>query len=389
MKFETLFSSWKTFRHAMGENDEDAAFQAYSVFEDACDTVAGDGRLDEAVNEALARMPIEDAGDFYSDLLSFASECDLDAMANDEPASVNARVFGIPAMGEFGALGRLHGNSALVKCARGSGLADKQDVVVLVGALPMDAAARTSPQAIWNLAREGAHVLSQVHHSDFDHSQVHDLRNFLAVLPDAEDEQSGGLGDFDDHEMGQDGLDDLVADDDGEENRALVIDETTVGSALLVGIRVHIALREEMESDTIAEDPLDDPSEDALLEWERQATAAMETSPLCAVMLPMPWRDSVVQSMAASAESQILLQGQYAIETVEKMTIKATNDGVVLTGYTEDGDLLGQYTVPTDVSFWAMTELVAQFQGQGMDVELLPSTKIDLATMSSPGRMLN
>lgn len=375
--FETLFSSWKTFRHAVTKGDEDAAFEAYSVFEDTCETVATEGRLDDAVRASLERMEIEDAGEFYSDLLSFASECDLEAMANNEPASVNARVFGIPAMGEFHSLGQLHANVDLVKSVRSSGMVRNEDIVVLVGTLPMDAAARTSPQAVWNLAQQGAHVLAQVHHSDFDHSQVHDLRNLIAVLPDGNDEVDEGEADNEhDEHLDSDSLE-------------MVVDETTVGSGLLVGIRVHISLREEMESDEPFADPLDDPGEDEVLRWEHLATQAMEDAPLCAVMVPLPWRDSLVQSMSTSVESQILIGSGDSGARLDRLTIAAGDDGVVMTGYTEEGMLLGQYRVPTDVSFWALPEIIAQFQGQGMDVELLASTHVDLASMPSPSRMLN
>lgn len=354
--FQPLFSTWRTFRQlASGSADEDLAYQAYSDFEDQCEAVAQGGLLDEACAQALEEMSVEDAGDFHSDLLNFASECSLDAQANGEPALVNARVFGLHAVGVIDEIAKLHINPGLVQAVRGSGFVDQDGIVMVAGAIKTGAAARLTPQTLWSFAQHSAGVLGQVNNPDFDFSQVEALRGLLPVL------------------------------DPGQ----AVEGEVEIGAAVIVGVRVLVD--QGLDEDEIALDPLDAPSEALVEQWHDQVAQALSDQEQCTVLTPMPWRDSVAQSIALAAEAHILMQQQFNVPTVSRMSVEARHDGVELIGMDETGTVIGSYHLPGDISFWAMPEIVDQLRGQGIEVQGNAESPngYDLANMPSPGKLLN
>lgn len=354
--FQSLFSSWRTFRQlASGSADEELAYQAYADFEEQCEAVAYQGQLDAAITQALGEMSVEDAGDLHSDLLNFASECSLDALANGEPALVNARVFGLHAIGVLGDIATLHGNQALVQAMRGSGFVEQDGIVMVAGAIKTGEAARLSPQSLWAFTQQAAGILGQVNNPEFDFSQVEALRQLLPVL-DGGEEPSG---------------------------------EAEVGAAVILGVRVLV--EQDIEGEDVPLDPLDAPNEAIVEQWHEQAAQALSNHEMCTVLTPMPWRDSVAQSIALAAEAHILMQQDFAVPTVDRMVVEGKNDGVELIGMDQAGTVLGSYHLPGDISFWAMPEIVDQLRGQGIEVQSgrAEAEGLDLASMPSPGKLLN
>lgn len=352
-----LLNSWYAMRALLqqgilngNDDNEEQELEAIATFHDHCFTVADDGGLDQALEMGMRMFEVELAGDFYRDLMEAVSTHGHPIEGDDWEGIAKTRLFSIPVVGPLENLSRLHHDERLVSSFRASGFADEEAHVFFLGATKLIDGSRLSPQSVFNLTKAGTHALAKLSGGEISLDEIAALRALAPLIPDDQEEYEEG-----------------------------------VHSGLLMGLRFDI----EEESDPIQMDPLEQSAERSD-EWRERLASIPGIKQDCVILSPMPWKEGIVHSLVVSAQVGILRASERDQETdIGRVVISSGKDHVDLSWFDDANNFLGTHEVPSEVSFWALPEIIHELTQQGAEVQVVHPSVANLATMPSPGRLLN
>lgn len=354
---EHLLNSWSAMRALMqqgllsGEDNEEEEIEAIGVFHDACFGVADAGHLDQAMEMGLRVFDADLAGDFYRDIMEVVSTHGHPIEGDDWEGVAKTKMFAIPVMGPLENLSRLYQDDRISKVFRSAGFADERAHVMLLGTAALGDAARLSPQSVWNITKAGTYAFAKLERNEGAASDFHQLRN-LAPLID------------------MDSMDE---------------DDNSVHSGILIGLRFDI----EMDSDPIETDPLDE-SEYRREMWKSGLDTLLGSTHDCVLMSPMPWREGIVHMLLTTSYSEVFKEaGHPEPSPVSSVVVSSSGEYTDMSWFGPNQQFLAATRLPSDISFWALDEMLHIISSEGADVEVLPPSSINLATMPSPSRLLN
>jgi hypothetical protein len=352
-----LLNSWYAMRTLLqqgivsGSNENEVEeLEAIAAFHDQCYQVAEAGHLDEAVEMATRVLEADPAGDFYRDLLEMVSTHGNPIEGDGWEGTAKTRLFAIPVVGPLENLSKLHHDERLVGAFRATGFADDSAHVLFLGASILSEGARMSPQGIWNLTRMGTNVLAQLSAGDVSEEDAFKLRSMAPLIDDQATDYEEGTH-----------------------------------SGLLMGMRFDVV----RDDDPIDVDPLDRIAEN-FDRWRNYLDAIDGVRHECVILSPMGWREGIVHSLVVAAQVNVLsASGRDQDTDIGKVIISSGGDHVDISWFDLDEILLGTQQISSEISFWALPEIIHELTEQGATVHVVAPSAINLATMPSPGRLLN
>lgn len=352
---EGLLNKWSAMRAVMqaglgaGDENEAEELEVISQFQDQCVEVADDGRLDQAVEMALRVFEADMAGEFYRDVMEVASVYGHPIQGDDWEGIVKTRLFGIPVIGDVQQAAVLHHDDRLGNVFRDAGFAKEEASVFFMGAVPLDEGSRLSPQTVWNLTKAGTFALAKIAQEEAGDEELLPLRNMVPLVAEG-DQKAKGRHPF-----------------------------------LVMGLRFDV----EIEGDPVEVDPLHEAPE-LSDQWDLLLAANPGIKKGCALLAPRAWTGAITQALLVSCETAVLASSGLGDDIqVGKVMVSPHPDRSDISWFDIAGTFLGTHSIPSTVSFWALSEIIHELSERGTPVELASPHVAALASMPSPGRLLN